>query len=349
MKKGVVIIGFGGQGKWHAKHILASDVVTLAGVYDIRKERNDMATEMGIHAFASLQELLEAKADIALIATPNDVHKQLAIAAMASGKHVICEKPVTLNVADYDEIIAAAKQYGKVFEVHQNRRWDVDFLAMKELINSEKIGKPLYISSIVHGSRGIPGDWRTQKEYGGGMLYDWGIHMIDQLLQLIPAPIVSLYCMTTHYTNSEVDDGYKLYLTFANGVTAFSEVGTYNFISMPRFYGQFEQGTSIIADWHDSMRVVECLNWGEGEVHPVQTASGITKTMAPRSNLSVNEYIAPKPVSDVHDFYRNLVAAIDGKAEKLIADAEVRRVLQVLEAAFESAAKKQVIHFSSPL
>ena len=341
--------GFGGQGAWHAKKIIANNVVAVGGIYDVNPSRMEKGKEMGFVAFESYEAMLKSDCDIILVATPNDVHADLCIKALNAGKHVICEKPVTLSIAEFDAITAAAKANGKIFEVHQNRRWDTDFLALKALIESEKIGKPLYIGSAVQGSRGIPGDWRTQKEYGGGMVYDWGVHMIDQMLQLIKSPIKSLYCMETHYTNSEVDDGYRLYLHFENGVLGYSEVGTYNFISESRFYAQFEQGTARIAGWHDPVLVKECFNWGEGEVHPVQTASGITRTMAPRTDATVNEYQIEQPTSDAHDFYRNLVDAIDGKAEKLILDKEVRRVLQVIDAAFESARTNSVVTFDQPI
>ncbi|MBP5209272.1 MAG: Gfo/Idh/MocA family oxidoreductase [Clostridia bacterium] len=348
--KSVAIIGFGGQGNWHADMIRKNNVVSLAGVWDIRPERLAYAGSMGIRAYASREELLADPAvDIVLIATPNDLHKPFVIEALSRGKHVVCEKPVALSVSDYDEMTAAARAAGRVFEVHQNRRWDTDYLAVKDLIDSERLGKPLFVASYVQGSRGIPGDWRRQKEYGGGMIYDWGVHMIDQMLKLIPGSITDVFCLTTHYTNSEVDDGYRLYLKFDSGVLAYSEVGTYNFISQGRFYAQFETGTAHIPGWHDPVEVRECLDWGEGDVHPVLTASGITRTMAPRSDRTVRSYNIPQPSSDVHDFYRNLVEAIDGKAEKLIRDEEVRRVLSVIEAAFASADAGQVIRPERPL
>ena len=345
MKLKIAIVGFGGQGGWHAKQIMKNDVAEVVGVCDIKPSRLEYAKENGIPTYATYEDLLAGDADVVVVATPNDVHKSLCIEALRAGKHVVCEKPVTLSVADFDEIVKVAKECGKVFEVHQNRRWDTDFLAIKNLIATEQIGKPLYIASYVQGSRGIPGDWRQLKAQGGGMILDWGVHMIDQMLQLVKSPITSLYCKTTHYTNAEVDDGYKMFIYFENGVVGYTEVGTYNFISQGRYYAQFEQGTAFIPDWHDDVLVRECLNWGEGDVHPVQTASGITKTMAPRSDASVKEYRIPQPTSDVHDFYRNLKDTIEGKAEQLIRHGEVRRVLQVMEAAFASAASNTVVKF----
>ena len=345
-KRNGVVIGYGGMGGWHTRYLKESDAVNLLGVYDIKPERNAAAEEVGIHAYESWQAVLDdPNVDFVTIAVPNELHKPLAIEAMAHGKHVISEKPVTLSSADLQEIFDASEKYGRLFTTHQNRRWDCDYLMMKQAYASGELGKVFQIESRIQGSRGIPGDWRGKKEHGGGMILDWGVHMIDQMLQLVKSPITSLYCKTTHYTNAEVDDGYKMFIYFENGVVGYTEVGTYNFISQGRYYAQFEQGTAFIPDWHDDVLVRECLNWGEGDVHPVQTASGITKTMAPRSDASVKEYRIPQPSSDVHDFYRNLKDTIEGKAEQLIRHGEVRRVLQVMEAAFASAASNTVVKF----
>ena len=128
---------------------------------------------------------------------------------------------------------------------------------------------------------------------------------------------------------------------FESGKTAYVEVGTYNFIAMPRFYLQCEKGSAIIEDWRKNAQVARMKAWNEKEVLPVQTAAGITKTMAPRDEVTLDMYEAERPVSDVHDFYRNFCAALDGKEQSLITHAQVRRVMQVMEAAFSSSDKKQ--------
>lgn len=340
MKKNITVIGYGGQGGWHADHILKSDVVSLLGIYDISEKRAELARSKGIHAYASLEEALgDERCDAVVIATPNDVHKELVIKALAAGKNVICEKPVEMSVAAFDEMVAAAEKYGKLFVVHQNRRWDVDYLAMKQIIADGDIEEPIRIESRIHGSRGIPSDWRCHKPYGGGMILDWGVHLIDQMLQLIPEKIVKIACDITNITTNEVDDGFRLNIYFESGKTGYVEVGTYNFISMPRFYMQCKKGTAKIEDWRMKAQVAKCLAWHESDVIPVQTAAGITKTMAPRDEITLKTYEVERPISDVHDFYRNVVKAIDGIEPQLIKLCEVRRVLQVMEAAFDSAEK----------
>ena len=338
MKHGLAIVGFGGMGGWHQRHAIKSDVVELSGIYDIKEERNNAAREIGIHAYSCLDELLSDKnVDIVTIATPNDFHKEIAIKALAAGKNVISEKPVTLSCADLQEMIDAANKYGKIFSVHQNRRWDVDFLMVKKLYDSKEIGKLFNIESRVQGSRGIPGDWRGEKVHGGGMLFDWGIHLIDQALQVVSDSKVSeVFCRFDHLTNKEVDDGFRMDITFENGVRYLVEVGTYNFVSMPRFYVLGEMGSAIVRDWQDKIEVVRCKEWYQNNVTPVVTAAGLTKTMAPRDELTTETYYNDRPESDVHDYYRNFCAAIEGKEEQIVKHYEMMRVMKVIEAGFES-------------
>ena len=344
MKKKLAIVGYGGQGAWHANWAMKSDVISLAGIYDIAEKRVNAAIDNGIHTYTSLEELVSDEAvDIVLCATPNDSHKEIVIKALEAGKHVVCEKPVALSVSDFDDMCAAAKRAGRIFTVHQNRRWDVDYLAIQSLVNSGEIGETVNIESRIHGSRGIPSDWRCHKPQGGGMILDWGVHLIDQMLRLIPEKITNVYCEVNNITTDEVDDGFNLHLTFESGKRATVEVGTYNFLPLPRFYMQAKSGTALIEDWQKKCRIAKLKAWNEKEVLPVQTAAGITKTMAPRDELTLDMYEIERPTSDVHDFYRNLVKAIDGVEEQFVKLCEVRRVLLVMENCFRSAELKSSV------
>ncbi len=336
-KKRLAVIGYGGMGGWHVDRALKSDVVELAGIYDIKAERRDLAESRGIHAYASREELLnDPSIDLVTVAVPNDMHEEIIIDALNHGKNALSEKPVTLSMASLERMIAAAEKNHKIFSVHQNRRWDVDYLAMKQVYDSGEIGKVINLESRIHGSRGIPSDWRGIKQYGGGMLYDWGIHLIDQAMMIMGHDPKSVYCRFDHITNQEVDDGFKLFLDYADGRNAFIEVGTLNFQAMPRFYMRGETGTALITDWREKCKVVKCTHWHENEVLPVQTAAGLTKTMAPRDELTTQTYEIEKPASDVHDYYRNLCDAIDGKATQLVTHEQMRAVLNVIMCAFQS-------------
>ncbi|MBQ3591748.1 MAG: gfo/Idh/MocA family oxidoreductase, partial [Clostridia bacterium] len=146
-------------------------------------------------------------------------------------------------------------------------------------------------------------------------------------------------CTFDHITNKEVDDGFQLWIEFKSGKKAYCEVGTYNFIEMPRFYMRAEKGSAIIPHWDIPAHVVKCKAWHESDVVPVVNASGLTKTMAPRDSITVDEYDLEKPVSDVHDYYRNFTRAIDGLEEQMVTHDQMRCVLKIIMTAFESVEK----------
>ena len=346
MKKNLVVVGYGGMGGWHVGHAQKSDVVNLLGIYDIDPKKSELARERGIFAYDSLDDVLaDERVDIVTVAIPNDSHLDTVVRSLKAGKNVICEKPVAMNSAELEEMIAAAESSGKIFSVHQNRRFDVDYLAMKQIKESGELGEIINIESRIPGSRGIPSDWRGVKEHGGGMVLDWGVHLIGQLLQIFDEKIVGVHCDLDHITNKEVDDGFKLTIYFEGGKSAYVEVGTYNFISMPRFYMRAEKGSALITDWREKCKVAKCKYWHESEVIPVETAAGLTKTMAPRDSVTLDEYELERPSSDVHDYYRNFCLAIDGKATQLVTHPQMRRVMKVMEACFESDRLGQTVKF----
>ena len=126
------------------------------------------------------------------IAVPNNFHKELAIQCLRAGKNVVCEKPVTMNAAELEEIMAVSKETGKLFSVHQNRRWDKDYRIIKKIIEDGTLGAPYFIESRVQGSRGAMYGWRGYKVNGGGMVLDWGVHLLDQMMDMIDSPVVSV-------------------------------------------------------------------------------------------------------------------------------------------------------------
>ena len=169
------------------------------------------------------------------------------------------------------------------------------------------------------------------------MILDWGVHLIDQMVNLVyDRKIEKVYCRCDHITNYEVDDGCKLDLYFEGDLTARIEVGTSHFISLPRYYMTGTNGSALVTGWKDDCRIVSCKNWDEKDVVPVVTAAGLTKTMAPRDENTIEESTLARPESDVHDFYRNVCLALDGKAEQIVTHAQLMRVMKIMEAAFRS-------------
>ena len=194
------IIGYGKMASgWHAKIPTQLPEVDLVAVHDIDPERVAAARADGYRAYDSLGDFLkDEEVNFVLVATPNDFHKPLAIAVMEAGKNVMVEKPATLSARDWEEMMAVSSRTGRVLTVHHNRRWDLDYQTAKKIISEGFIGKPHAISSTYQlwmPGRKLSGlRWRDIPEHGGGLFYDWGVHLCDQLLNLYPEdPIVSVY------------------------------------------------------------------------------------------------------------------------------------------------------------
>lgn len=344
----VASIGFGGMATHHFNQSKCLDMIELKGIYDIDPKRQEAARNYGLYIYSSAEEIYsDPEVDIVLVAVPNDLHKAYCIEALRHGKNVLCEKPVTMNSKDLEDIMAVAKETGMVFTVDQNRRVNKDFVLMKRSVEAGLLGDVYVIESRVEGSRGVPAGWRTTKAQGGGMMLDWGVHLIDQIMYMYPdAKVTNVFCKMyeIHY---DVDDNFRLTMTLSNGITAHIEVSTNNFIKHPRWYVLGTDGTLQIDDWDSEGRIIRCKSredtWG-AEI--AKNKVGPSKTMAPRSPESVEEIPihAPTDVEDnLNPTYYQLVDAIEGKAELKIKPEQALRVMRVMEAAFRSSETGEAI------
>lgn len=341
------LIGFGSMGKWHTEILENVPEIELAGIYDIKEEKRKLAEEAGFHTYETEEAMLaDESIDVILVATPNDTHRPIALRAMEAGKNVIVEKPATLSLKELTELEDMAGKTGQFLTVHQNRRWDEDLLTVREILKDQTMGEIFRIESRVHGSRGIPGDWRKEKAHGGGMVLDWGVHLFDQIFRLTgERRLKTVYATLTNVTNQEVDDGFTAVLRFEGGLEVLVEVGTNNFISLPRWYVLGENGSAVVEDWDLSGKIVKAFSEEEKEIVPVRTAAGLTKTMAPRREDTIRVEELPRVPGDIADFHRNVAAVLLRGEEPAVKLPEVKRVMRLMETVFESAEKNHVMDF----
>ncbi len=342
----VGVIGWGGMGHWHTKLIRKHiDRMEVKGAYDILPEKKADMEENNVIPYDSAEALFaDPEIDLVILSVPNNFHKTYAIDALRAGKHVLCEKPVMMSSEELEEVLAVAKEENKIFTVHQNRRWDRDFLIVKEAYDKGTIGKPFYIESKVTGGRGIPGDWRCTKVAGGGMMLDWGVHLLDQLLFMIDSPVAEVYAQVLNVKYQEVDDvddNLKVFLKFANGINAEVEIGTFHLIDQPRWYINGDTGTLKIQDWGSGADIVRALDVKmDWESAVVFTAAGPTRTMAARPNNSTEEFhidIAEKTTNyELHEMLADAMESGDYTKVAVSPD-QARRVMKLMEAAFRSS------------
>jgi predicted dehydrogenase len=336
----MAIIGFGGMAGWHYRNVTDKiPGIKITGAYDIRDEAIASINKMGLKSYSSPDELYRDKSiDLILVATPNDVHKSYSINCLNAGKHVICEKPVTLTSAELTEVIAAAERTGKLFTVHHNRRWDSDYLIIRKILSDGLLRQPYAIESRVQGSRQGMHGWRGHKQNGGGMVLDWGIHLLDQILDLVPEKVVSVYAHLHNITTDEVEDNFTAMLRFESGLSALVNISMNCFITQPRWHMSCEDGTAVIENWELDGKIVKLadpakLDWSEEIIY---TAAGPTRSMLPRPKETTRELMLPAIKSDWSEYYKNIYDVLSGKAEPLVTMPQILRVMNVVDAVFES-------------
>lgn len=339
------IIGYGGMASYHHKRIDKPADVCYKAAYDIRPERLKKAEEDGLTAYSTLDELLaDPQLEAILVATPNDSHKELVIRAIEAGKHVICEKPVAMNSEELREMQEAARKHNVLFTVHQNRRMDADYRIIRKIYEENMLGRVIRIESRVMGSRGIADTWRRRAVHGGGMLYDWGVHLIDQLLYLIDSPVVSIHAEIRQITQNEVDDDVRLTMNFENGVSALMEIGLSNFVMLPRWYMAGRTGGAQIDYWDLSGRMNLLIdNDIKFEDEIPSTLVGPSITLAPRAEDTMETVPLPKAEVDKEYFYRNFIDAMEKGEPLWVTPEQAMRCMQVIDLAFQSGREHRVI------
>lgn len=187
----VALIGYGFVGKvFHAPLIQATPGLTLYTVVsrDAAKVQADWP-ELTVVSDAPTA-FADPAVDLVVIASPNDTHATLALAALERGKHVVVDKPFTLTLQEARDVVAAASRAERLVSVFQNRRWDADFLTVRRLIEEGTLGRIAEFHSHFDRFRPRVQDrWRERDAPGGGLWYDLGPHLLDQALQLFGAPL----------------------------------------------------------------------------------------------------------------------------------------------------------------
>jgi myo-inositol 2-dehydrogenase / D-chiro-inositol 1-dehydrogenase len=188
----VGVIGVGRIGRMHAE-LLRREVrgASVSAVYDAREQSaKDVASELGVHAAASVEEILSADVDAVAICSSSDTHVELMIAAAQAGKAVFCEKPVSLDLAELDRALAAVSAAGVPFQIGFNRRFDPAHASVREAVASGAIGEPHLVRISSRDPAPPPLDYIRSS---GGLFLDMMIHDFDMARYLTGAEVVEVY------------------------------------------------------------------------------------------------------------------------------------------------------------
>ena len=214
----VGLMGYGLAGAtFHAPVIEHCGRATVAAIATSQSERAQAdypkATIIGdFDALLAIDEL-----DCIVIATPNDTHFDLARRALEAGKHVVVDKPVTLSARDARTLADLATARGLLFAPFHNRRWDGDFITLRALIESGRLGRVTHFESHFFRFRPkVQQRLREETSRGGGLLFDLGPHLIDQALTLFGAPQTVFATVRAHRDHASAPDYVHLLLGYAD-------------------------------------------------------------------------------------------------------------------------------------
>ncbi len=212
----VGLLGYGfASATFHAPLIAAVPGLRLAAIassrpHDVRADWPDAAV------CATAAELIaRPDIDLVVIATPNDTHALLAAQALAAGKHVVVDKPFTLNVAEAQALIALAAQQQRLLSVFHNRRWDADFLSLQAVLQGGELGRVTHLESHFDRYRPVVRPrWRESGSPGSGLWYDLGPHLLDQALQLFGTPETLSLDLASQRDGGLADDWFHAVLRY---------------------------------------------------------------------------------------------------------------------------------------
>ncbi len=194
----VGVIGYGGAFNMGAQHLKLMEQagMTPAAVADVDEERLEVAREdfPGIETHPSAEAMLDAAAvDLVALVTPHNTHAELAVQCLEAGRSVVVEKPMALTTAECDRMIAAAERSGALLSVFHNRHWDGCILrAVEQVRDRGLIGEVFRIEAHMGGYHAPSEWWRNSRSISGGILYDWGVHLLEYSLQLLDGDLVEV-------------------------------------------------------------------------------------------------------------------------------------------------------------
>ncbi|CAN7386912.1 oxidoreductase [Variovorax paradoxus] len=217
LRAGLVGYGFAGQ-TFHAPVLSAVPGLELAAVASSRPHKVH-ADWPGVAVVPDAAALVgRPDIDLVVVATPNAQHHSVAKAALEAGKHVVVDKPFTLDVAEARELELLARRNNRVLTVYQNRRFDADYLTLKDLLASGELGRLVYLESHFDRFRPEVRDrWREQKVPGAGLWVDLGAHLVDQAVQLFGRPDTLQLDTAALRDGAQVEDYFHAVLRYESG------------------------------------------------------------------------------------------------------------------------------------
>jgi predicted dehydrogenase len=337
------VIGFGLAGRFfHSAVIAETPGLELAGIVQ-RSGEEAASIHPGVKVFKSVEDMLnDHSIDLVIVATPTYTHFDIALQCLRAGRNVVIDKPFTLTSSEAAELIDEARTRGVLITVYQNRRWDGDFVTLRQVLASGELGRIVSYESHFDRFRAAPRRdvWRESGGPGGGILFDLGPHLIDQATTLFGNPETIWADVRIDRENGVVDDGFDLLLKFS-GITALLRSTLTAAAPGPSFLVHGTLGSFVkwgLDPQEDQLKAGAKFSdpgFGEepesrwGELHiPGQPLRRI-KTAA----------------GDYRGFYANVRDALLGKAKLEVTPEQAWRTTRLIELARESSGQGRRLAF----
>jgi UDP-N-acetyl-2-amino-2-deoxyglucuronate dehydrogenase len=324
------IIGCGRIAARHAAQI--ARLGNLKAVCDIDPKRAKAFSELfNTTPYFSIEELLtnETGLDVISICSPNGLHAEHSIKALNAGNNVLCEKPLSINVADGKAMIQAAEKAGKRLWVVKQNRYNPPVAFLKNLIDTNALGKiySFQINCFWNRPEAYYTDWKGKKEMDGGTLFTQFSHFIDLLYWLL-GDVADTKSITKNFAHPaiEFEDTGAVLFSMKSGA-----IGSLNY-TVNSFDKNMEGSITIFAEKGTLKIGGQYLN----ELEYCQV-SGITAPVLPKGNRA-NEYGLYQGSMGNHDkVYENLILALKDPAHSFASAYEGLKTVEIIEQIYRSA------------
>jgi predicted dehydrogenase len=346
----VGLLGFGKGGMVHHEPMLT--VVPgfkITKIFNISTNREYLAKKYPVSVVTENPDDIfqDDSIDLVVITTPNDTHFDFAKRALESGKNVVVDKPFTATAEQAKELIQIAKRNNKIISVHQNRRWDGDFKTVRSIVESGVLGKLVEVE--FHYDLYLPfvnsETWREKNKSTGGLEYDVGSHIIDQMLQLFGKPRAVFGDMRIQRDNSRTIDSFEIILDYPE-IKATLKSGALFKDSTPR-YTLIGANGIFVKTGEDVQEpdLIKGLRPEKGQPWGVEDADNWGKINTTINGVHIVGRIETIP-GDYREFYSNIYQALTaGESLKVTAE-QAMDVIRVINLANESSKQKQWLDFT---
>lgn len=336
--RGVGLLGFGAIGAQHARAVRETAGLHLVAVCDRDPGRAAaaLATDPGVRVHESAEDLLnDPDVEIVVISTPPDSHAYWAMAALERGKHVVVEKPMALTTRECDTLIEHARSHGLALSVYQNRRFDPDYSVIRDAVRSGRVGEIFHVETFVGGYGHPCNYWHSDAAVSGGALFDWGSHVIDQVLDLMDGDVINVTAVNHKRVWHDVTnaDHSRMTLHFDGGREATFVYSDLAAALKPRWYVLGTRG-ALTGEWRQETVVSRsAIGTLDEDVLAPADAPPRVRLHSPEGDVTDLAYRDAEP----HPFHADLSLWLQYGFQPRVRGEQSRRVIAMLEAAEESA------------